>query len=165
MVSAKDRAIGIVAKHAGKLLIAALLAAIYPGEPTIRPTPDCTLEEACECRRLQQLCWANESDPMLPSVRGTTVCVDDLPRACNKCDEALGDYEMTYFQRFVHYGPWWLKYVKGAMADANGSVLECNAGFAVLIAVREPMSAAARVPINWAPSVSEAARQTKYSNP
>ena len=94
-----------------KLLLVVLLASIYPGPPTIHPTEDCTLAEAKRCLELRDLCNPAFREPGMPSVLNNPLCYDEKPRICRQCRDAFGEFEMTFVERLVHYGPFWLRYL------------------------------------------------------
>lgn len=86
-----------------------IVASLYPGEPTIEPTEECSLAQAERCQMLQGICSPafDTMTPMQFSPQGTQICAVERPQLCRMCAGALVGYEMVYFERLVHYGPWW----------------------------------------------------------
>ena len=88
-----------------------VLASVYPGEPTIEPTENCTLSQAERCVELQSICnpTFDAMFPGVPSVQSTRICAVERPQLCRKCARALVGYDMSYIERLVYYGPWWFE--------------------------------------------------------
>ena len=94
------------------VLHAVFLASFLPGFPTIHPTPDCSVKEAKKCLELKGVCSPMPINPMVSPIPVSTTepCLNEKPRICRKCRDAF-KYEMNFFERFVHYSPFWLKYL------------------------------------------------------
>ena len=92
------------------IVSALFLALLYPGEPTILPTPDCSRTDAQRYVDLRDECApiVDPISPMTPSVRGHKECAIELPELHRRCLEAVS-FEMNFFERFIHYAPWWVE--------------------------------------------------------
>ena len=99
---------GVLFKQVCWLVLALVLASLYPGRPTIEPTEDCPQETVARYLALKDLCGQGlELDPRLTR-RPDPACFERLPRLRAQCRDAVG-YPMSWAERFVHYGPFWLQ--------------------------------------------------------
>ena len=99
------------------MFFGALLAAIYPGEPAITPTPDCSVDAAKRCLELREICRGTVGDPISISI--TALCLKEKKRVCEKCQDAIVEFNMTYWERLFYYGPVWLRYAKRCLFENN----------------------------------------------
>ena len=54
-------------------------------------------------------------EPM--AISATKLCLEDKPRACDPCSDALIEYNQSFVERVFYYGPFWLRWIKRVFAE------------------------------------------------
>ena len=109
----------ILRSATSRAMIFVLLAAVFPGPPTIHPTENCSVAEAERCLELRGLCSPLFQQPELPSVASNPLCYEERPRVCRPCHDAFGEFEMNFVERLISYGPFWFKYINRVFSSDN----------------------------------------------
>ena len=90
-------------------VFAVVVASVFPGVPTIEPTPDCSVREAERCVELNAVCASGPWDPPGFNPGMTDLCFVERRRLCERCRDAFIGFDMNWVERLLYYGPWWFQ--------------------------------------------------------